>query len=44
MLGYNRGPFVVGRKVDFRSEILPVADDFIRSSTVLNGKWYDAKE
>ena len=37
LLGFNRGPFVVGRRVNFREEILPVAGDKIRNTVKSNG-------
>ena len=37
LLGFNRGPFVVGRRVNFREEILPVAGDKIRNTVESNG-------
>ena len=37
ILAFNRAPFVVGRKVDFWSEIMPVADHFIHDAVSKNG-------
>ena len=38
LLGFNRGPFVVGRRINFRDEILPVAGQTLRQHANVSGE------
>ena len=38
ILGFNRGPFVVGRTLNFWQDVFPVAGNTVRNALTQNGE------